>query len=260
MTEKKIVLHIGDPIKYDLAKYAELFTDFEVIRPSAEEREREPFMKALKEKKWGDFHAIFRPTVKVFASAGAGYNWADVDVFAKYGIYYCNGGGASSEAVADMAIFHILSVFRNLTWSHLAARSGDPERWGDAHKPTNMASIAFQLGSVHQTQFSNADALCDHNRSGYRLHVGLGDVTEVDILIDQRLEVHTIAVLEYQQEPSNGGAHAGGAIVCELVRDGLLVEFNYSDLVQSELGIMQPEVPVDRVGELASLRNPGGLD
>ncbi|KAK9327552.1 hypothetical protein V1520DRAFT_371961 [Lipomyces starkeyi] len=115
-------------------------------------------MKALKEKKWGDFHAIFRPywntggemgqwneemisllpsTVKVFASAGAGYNWADVDVLAKYGVYYCNGAGASSEAVADMAIFHILSVFRNLTWSHLAARSGDPERWWDAHKYVN---------------------------------------------------------------------------------------------------------------------------
>ncbi|KAG9738697.1 hypothetical protein KCU73_g9670, partial [Aureobasidium melanogenum] len=32
-----------------------------------------------------------------------------------------------------MAIFHILSVIRNLTWSHLAARSGDPEQWLDAH-------------------------------------------------------------------------------------------------------------------------------
>ncbi|KAK9249270.1 hypothetical protein V1506DRAFT_450648 [Lipomyces tetrasporus] len=118
-------------------------------------------MAALKQKKWGDFHAIFRPywntggemglwneelisllpkTVKVFASAGAGYNWADIGVLAKYGIYYCNGAGASSEAVADMAIFHMLSAFRNLTWSHLAARSGDPERWWDAHKYVNDTS------------------------------------------------------------------------------------------------------------------------
>lgn len=63
-------------------------------------------MDALKQRKWGDFHAIMRPfwntggemgqwnrelisllpsSVKVFASAGAGYNWADVDVLAEYG-------------------------------------------------------------------------------------------------------------------------------------------------------------------------------
>ena len=49
------------------------------------------------------------------------------------GILYCNGAGASTEAVADMAIWHIISVFRNMTWSSLAARSGDPQQWLDAH-------------------------------------------------------------------------------------------------------------------------------
>jgi lactate dehydrogenase-like 2-hydroxyacid dehydrogenase len=56
------------------------------------------------------------------------------------GILYCNGAAASSEAVADMAIFHILSVFRNLTWSHLAARSGDSDQWLEAHKYATMTS------------------------------------------------------------------------------------------------------------------------
>lgn len=32
-----------------------------------------------------------------------------------------------------MALYHIISVFRNMTWSHLAARSLDTERWLDAH-------------------------------------------------------------------------------------------------------------------------------
>ena len=49
------------------------------------------------------------------------------------GILYCNGAGASTEAVADMALYHIISVFRNMTWSHLAARSLDEEKWWDAH-------------------------------------------------------------------------------------------------------------------------------
>ena len=39
-----------------------------------------------------------------------------------------------------MAIFHILSVFRNMTWTHLAARSGDPEQWTEAHKYATMTA------------------------------------------------------------------------------------------------------------------------
>lgn len=83
---------------------------------------------------------LLPPSVKIFASAGAGYDWADVDVLAANGIVYCNGATASSEAVADMAIFHIISVFRNLTWSHLAARSCDPEQWIEAHKYATLTA------------------------------------------------------------------------------------------------------------------------
>ena len=73
-------------------------------------------------------------SLKVFASAGAGYDWADLDVLAEHGILYCNGAAASSEAVGDMALWHILSVFRNLTWSALAARSLDRDQWLEAHE------------------------------------------------------------------------------------------------------------------------------
>ncbi|EMC96902.1 hypothetical protein BAUCODRAFT_106051 [Baudoinia panamericana UAMH 10762] len=158
---KPRVLHIGDPVEHNHELYNRLATEFDFVRPATDEREREPFMKALKEKKWGDFHAIFRPfwnnggemgqwdhelisllpsSVKVFASAGAGYNWADVDVLADHGILYCNGAAASSEAVADMAIYHIISVFRNLQWSQLAARSCDPDQFLEAHKFATMTA------------------------------------------------------------------------------------------------------------------------
>lgn len=139
---KPIILHIGDPIKYNTETFDRLSSQFTIIRPSLEERQRDAFMQALKEKKWGDFQAICRPfwnsggemgrwdkelvpllpeSVKVFASAGAGYDWADVDVLADHAILYCNGAAASSEAVADTAIYHILNVFRNLKWSLVAA-------------------------------------------------------------------------------------------------------------------------------------------
>lgn len=50
------------------------------------------------------------------------------------GILYCNGAHASTESVANMALYHIISVFRHMTWSSLAARSNNPSEWTDAHQ------------------------------------------------------------------------------------------------------------------------------
>ncbi|KAJ5897874.1 hypothetical protein N7504_008162 [Penicillium tannophilum] len=156
-SEKPIILHLGDPIEFNKELYAQIANDFTVIRPSIEERQRDAFLKALKEKKWGAFQGVFRPfwntggemgrwdaelipllpsSLKVYGSAGAGYDWMDVDILAEHGIIYCNGAQASSEAVADMAIFHIISVFRNMQWSMDGARSGDPALWLEAHQNT----------------------------------------------------------------------------------------------------------------------------
>lgn len=103
---RPVVLHIGDPIKYNHELYAQFSSQFNVVRPSVEERQRPVFLQALREQKWGSFAAILRPfwntggemgqwdreliealpeTVQVFASAGAGFDWADVDVFAEHG-------------------------------------------------------------------------------------------------------------------------------------------------------------------------------
>ncbi|KAF3761863.1 hypothetical protein M406DRAFT_64956 [Cryphonectria parasitica EP155] len=153
-SSKPIVLHLGDPIKFNTDVYAQLASQFTIINPSLEERQRPAFLAALKEKKWGDFSAVMRPwwgtggemgrwdqelipllpqSLQVFASAGAGYDWADVDILAAHGILYCNGASASSEAVADMAIWHIISVFRNMQWTASAARANDPNTFVDAH-------------------------------------------------------------------------------------------------------------------------------
>ncbi|KAK8036099.1 hypothetical protein PG993_008713 [Apiospora rasikravindrae] len=151
---KPVILHLGDPIKYNTDIYQQLSSKFAIIHPSSEERQREAFLKSLREKKWGDFAAVFRPwwatggemgrldrelvsllprSLQVWASAGAGYDWADVDVLAEHGVLYCNGALASSEAVADMAIYHLISVFRNMQWSNMAGRAKDPKAWTDAH-------------------------------------------------------------------------------------------------------------------------------
>ena len=104
--QKPIVLHIGDPVKWNTELYAQFSKDFTVVRPSFEERQRDQFMKSLKKKKWGNFAAIFRPfwntggemgnwdkeliplipqSCKIFASAGAGFDWVNVNILAQRG-------------------------------------------------------------------------------------------------------------------------------------------------------------------------------
>ncbi|CZT43164.1 related to D-mandelate dehydrogenase [Rhynchosporium secalis] len=160
ISKKLIVLHIGDPVKWNTDLFSTFSKDFTVVRPSLEERHRDEFMKGLKEKRWGDFSAIFRPfwntggemgrwdkdllplvpaSCKIFASAGAGFDWADVDLFAEKGIVYCNSAAASTESVADFAIFLILATFRNLTWCTTAARAS-PEEFKNCHENAAVVS------------------------------------------------------------------------------------------------------------------------
>ena len=56
------------------------------------------------------------------------------------GILYCNGAHASTESVADMALYHVISVFRHMTWSSLAARSNSSDEWTKAHQQIPFAS------------------------------------------------------------------------------------------------------------------------
>ncbi|KAL4940584.1 hypothetical protein BDV06DRAFT_18355 [Aspergillus oleicola] len=151
---KPVVLHIGEPIKYNQEFHDNDFiARFEVIRNDA--LDRPSFIQALKQKRYGDFVAIFRPhfqsggemgqwddeligllpsSVRIFASAGAGFNWADVEALGRRGIWYANGAGASDEAVSDTTLYMILSVFRNFTRAQLAARTAEPEIFTATHK------------------------------------------------------------------------------------------------------------------------------
>lgn len=104
---KPVVLHIGDPIVHNKDLYKKLEEHCTITRPSLEERQRGPFLQALRDRKWGDFSAIMRPfwnsggemgrwdkelipllptSLKVFASAGTGFDWADIDLLAEAGI------------------------------------------------------------------------------------------------------------------------------------------------------------------------------
>lgn len=105
--DKPIILHIGDPVKWNTELHEKLSEDYTFVRPSTEERQRDNFLQGMRDKRWGDFSAIFRPfwntggemgrwdkemvplipsSCKIFASAGAGFDWADTDLLAERGV------------------------------------------------------------------------------------------------------------------------------------------------------------------------------
>ncbi|KAI5924592.1 D-isomer specific 2-hydroxyacid dehydrogenase [Camillea tinctor] len=155
---KPIVLHLGDDIRWNHEQYAAFQAKFDVRRSYS--MNRPDFIKALKEKKFGDFVAMYRPfwntggemgnwdaelisllpdSCKIFASAGAGFDWVDTEAMAKKGVIYCNAAAACTESVADAAIWLIISTFRLFSWSSVAARSADPAQFVDANR--NLAAV-----------------------------------------------------------------------------------------------------------------------
>lgn len=93
---------------------------------------------------------------KIYASAGAGFDWVDTKALGQRGIIYCNSAPACTESVADAAIWLILTGFRKFTWSAMAARSLDASKFTDAHQ--NIAAVT-------------------HNPAGHTLGIiGLGKI------------------------------------------------------------------------------------
>ncbi|KAL9612656.1 MAG: hypothetical protein Q9167_002783 [Letrouitia subvulpina] len=186
---KPTVLFLGDNVVHNHDIYDRLSAQFDIIQPPPADLVRPAFLRHLEKKTWGDFQAIMRPSwhtggemgqwdreliellpdrVKVYASAGAGYDWVDVSCLAEHGepiaedCYSLRNSAPKSpeigpkRAVGDMALYHIISVFRNMTWSFLSARSGDPKAFSHAHhhlpitahNPRNRSLGIMGLGNI----------------------------------------------------------------------------------------------------------------
>ncbi|KZL79312.1 d-isomer specific 2-hydroxyacid dehydrogenase [Colletotrichum incanum] len=194
---KPKVLHIGDPIKYNPDTYAAFSAQCEIIRPTTPERQRPAFTAALRNGKWGDFSAVFRPfwgtggemgkwdaelvpllpaSCRVFASAGAGFDWADTQLLGERGVIYCNSGLAAAEAVSDFAAALVISTFRHLPWCMNA--TSDPVAFSDCHSRATAVSHTLRghvLGLIGMGNIGQQIA--------QRLGVGFGmDVHYFDVV------------------------------------------------------------------------------
>jgi hypothetical protein len=116
---KPIVLHLGDDIRWNHEQYKKFQDAFDIRRSYS--MSRPEFIRAMKERQFGDFFAIYRPfwntggemgnwdeelvsllpdSCKIYASAGAGFDWVDTAALAKKGMYklaYTNPENPSQE-------------------------------------------------------------------------------------------------------------------------------------------------------------------
>lgn len=91
--------------------------------------------------------SLLPASCKIYTSAGAGFDWVDTRSLAERGTIYCNSASACTESVADAAIVLILSCYRAIPWSFLAARSCDADQFRDANQ--NIAAVTHNPnGSV----------------------------------------------------------------------------------------------------------------
>ncbi|KAF2638810.1 D-mandelate dehydrogenase-like protein [Massarina eburnea CBS 473.64] len=207
---KPTILHLGGDIRWNHELYAELGRRFNVERSYS--MGRQDFKRALKENKWGNFVGIYRPfwntggemgnwdeelisllppSCRIYASAGAGFDWVDTRTLARRGIIYCNSASACTESVVDIAIVLILSTYRAIPWSFLAARSCNPAEFRNANQ--NIAAVT-------------------HNPNGTILGiVGLGKIghrlaQKASLAFEMEIWYHDIARMEEREKSLPGGA------------------------------------------------------
>jgi lactate dehydrogenase-like 2-hydroxyacid dehydrogenase len=100
--------------------------------------------------------SLLPSSCKIFASAGAGFDWVDTKKLAEKGVIYCNSAAACTESAADAAIYMVLGAFRGFTRSSLAARSLDPAKFQSAtsnlprvtHNPAGHVLGIVGLGRI----------------------------------------------------------------------------------------------------------------
>ncbi|KAI0875489.1 D-isomer specific 2-hydroxyacid dehydrogenase [Hypoxylon argillaceum] len=219
---KPIVLHLGDDIRWNHHAYTQFQLKFDVRRSYS--MNRDAFKLALQTKKFGDFVAIYRPfwntggemgnwdeemisllpaSCRIFASAGAGFDWVDTKAMAKKGVVYCNAAAACTESVADVALYLIISTFRHLPWSAIAARSASIDQFVDANR---------NLASVSRNPRGHTLGIIGYGRIGRRIAEKAHRALDMNILYNDivrmppDIEVETQAVYEKELEGLLGKA------------------------------------------------------
>lgn len=111
--------------------------------------------------------ALLPPTVKLFAAAGAGFDYMSVPDLNARGIAFANSRGAGDTATSDIGLFLILATFRLTSYAEWGARTGDPQVFHDVHldiatkarNPRGKTLACVGLGAIQREIARKAKAL-----------------------------------------------------------------------------------------------------
>lgn len=105
--------------------------------------------------------------VKLFAAAGAGFDYLSLSALNARNIAFANSRGAGDTATSDIALFLILATFRLTSYSEWAARTGDPKVFNEVHleigkksrNPSGKILGCVGLGAIQREVARKARAL-----------------------------------------------------------------------------------------------------
>lgn len=140
--------------------------------------------------------SLLPASCKIYASAGAGFDWVDVEALAKKGVVYCNAGAACTESVADTAIWLILSCFRDFTFSALAARRCEEGEFKEAQRRAALTRNprGHSLGIIGLGKIGQMIAKKAHESFGMR--VLYNDVRRLPAEVERETDAKFYAELD----------------------------------------------------------------
>ncbi|KWU44741.1 the Apo forms of Rhodotorula Graminis D-mandelate dehydrogenase At 1.8a [Rhodotorula sp. JG-1b] len=183
---KARILVLGDMPIYQKEQWDAFCKRFEVI--PADLSSRENFQQSLRDERYGQFDGIVKfavetgnaaspwdaeliallpPTVKLFAAAGAGFDYMSVPDLNARGIAFANSRGAGDTATSDIGLFLILATFRLTSYAEWGARTGDAQVFHDVHldiatkarNPRGKTLACVGLGAIQREIARKAKAL-----------------------------------------------------------------------------------------------------
>ena len=170
-------------------------------------------------------------SVKVFASAGAGFDWADTKLLGsrgkkmpiplalalvyfyyyfhslysifinkhstEKGIIYCNSGLAAAEAVADFGVAMIISTFRHLPWCMTAATSSSGPAFKDCHIRATAISRNLRGHVLGIIGLGNiGQQLASRLRHGFGMEIHYHDVVRKPVSLERTFDATFHETLE----------------------------------------------------------------
>jgi lactate dehydrogenase-like 2-hydroxyacid dehydrogenase len=153
------------------------------------------------------------------------------------GVTYCNAAAACSESVAETAIWLIISAFRLLSWSAIAARSGDADQFVDANKNLAVASRnpkGFTLGVIGYGRIGRRIAQKAH--AALDMKILYNDVVEIPSPVPATFHKDMDTLLAEADcivvaTPFSGGTLINATTLAKMKKDARLVNIARGKLI-----------------------------